>query len=293
MTWLPVVCAVLFACSTGYLLLSRHNAKAASNAMSPNAVNVHRFWSQVFVPGNPTNVVLDDAAIGLYQELTGRQIQLSEYFDRSYRRMLFSPLPGSSQLDQELADALLLKRQNSYENVALLPKIAHLADKSGSSTSVRFARDLSFRDMKGGNAILLGNGMSNPWIQPFEKHLTVQWNYDHATDAYYPVDSSATIPDRYRNSSDPTHPHESFASVAFLPNLGGNGNVLIISGTGGTSIGAALDYLSDEEAMAQLRSHLPGHNSSTFPYFEVLLRVENRNSLRRLTTALFYRQPQS
>jgi len=43
-------------------------------------------WSQIFQPAQQTDIVLDDASLGLYQELTGRSIGLSNYFDRDYLR---------------------------------------------------------------------------------------------------------------------------------------------------------------------------------------------------------------
>jgi len=68
--------------------------------------------------------------------------------------------------------------------------------------------------------------------------------------------------------------------------------VLIISGTGGAAVGAALDFLSDEPSVSQLRSRLPQSRTADFPYFEALLRVKSRSSSPRDTTIVVCRLPQ-
>lgn len=288
--WLPIAFAVFFICSTAFLLfLNRASVRRGRDLAVPPIVR--QFWSQIFLPGKPTAVVLDDAAVGVYQEITGQQIALSQYFDRSYLRIASPGDVPSKPLDSMLTGTLLLRRQSSYENVALLPKLANIAGEMQSSVNLRFARDFSFREVKGGNVILLGNSHSNPWIQPFESHLTLRWNWDPSTGAYYPIDSTASNPEKYRKATDPTIPPKSYTSIAFLPNLGGNGNVLIISGTGGTATNAALAFLSDDRDLQQLQSMFPEHSGQGFPYFEILLKVENRNSLRRGVTIVISRHP--
>lgn len=72
--------------------------------------------------------------------------------------------------------------------------------------------------------------------------------------------------DKFRFGADELEARKGYANVAFLPNLGGAGNVLIISGTGGAAVSAALDFLNDETAMLQLRSRLKVLDREVFPY---------------------------
>ncbi|HJZ97873.1 MAG TPA: helix-turn-helix domain-containing protein, partial [Candidatus Solibacter sp.] len=55
-------------------------------ATANRGATVQGFWTQVYRGGASTDIVLDDAALGLYQELTGKNLALSDYFDRSYMR---------------------------------------------------------------------------------------------------------------------------------------------------------------------------------------------------------------
>ena len=80
--WALAALSVLLACSTAYLLATR--PAPGIGVAAPHAPTVRLFWSQVFRPGRPTDVVLDDATVALYQEMTGKPLSSSEYSDKSY-----------------------------------------------------------------------------------------------------------------------------------------------------------------------------------------------------------------
>jgi hypothetical protein len=149
--------------------------------------------------------------------------------------------------------------------------------------------------LKADNAILLGNTGSNPWIEPFESHMSLQWKFDSLIGAYYPLDSTAQSGEgsKYHATGHRTEPREGYATVSLLPNLSGTGKVLIISGTGGAAVSSALDFLSDQHSLSELRSLLPKNNSADFPYFEALLRVKSRNTLPRDTEIVICRAPKA
>jgi hypothetical protein len=139
---------------------------------------------------------------------------------------------------------------------------------------LRFARDYSFRELKSGSSILVGNGRTNPWVQPFEAKLGIRWQYDASNSVYYPVDTWGQMKS-YRPAG-PGSPHEGYCSISLLPNLGGTGNVLIVSGTGGSAMNTAADFLADDGAVSQLRAKLAGTT-----YFEALVRLTGRSTLPR------------
>ncbi len=267
--------AAIFACSTAFLLWR----PAPAVTSLPPAVK--DFWGSIFVPHQKADVVLDDAALGLYQEIDGRPIALSEYFDRSYLRRL---------REKPEASAILLKRQSSYANAGLLWQLSHTAAALNSDWAVHFARDYAFRELKANRSVLLGTGRSNPWIEPFENKIGIRWAFDSVTGNYYPVDSwaGADQAEKYRASGD--HP-DGYASVALLPNLGATGNVLIVSCTGGAATTSAGAFLVDEERMEQLRSKLPAGKSGEFPQFAALLKFTSHSRLPKDVEIVFCRTP--
>jgi hypothetical protein len=284
--WLALV-AGLFACSTGYLLL-RPTPVTNWTTASRTSPTVTRFWSQIFHSDKPTDIVCDDAAIGLYQELTGRTISLSDYFDRSYLRNLSETSTPGNQTGS-LTDNLVLRRQTSFAGTSFAWKLLQIPGASQRPFALRFARDYSFRELKANNAVLVGNSRYNPWIEPFEPKLGIRWVFDKASAVYDPVDR-ANNPTTFQPRGNGDR-RDSYFSLALLPNLGGAGHVLIISGTGGSAINAGADFLADEPSVAALRAKLPASKEKAFPYFEALIKVKGRSSLPRDATIVICRPP--
>lgn len=267
--------ALLFACSTAFLWLRLRTLDTPRPAALPPAVR--EFWGSVFVPRQAADIVLDDAALGLYQELDGRPVGLSEYFDRSYLRRLGQPGQGSP-LAKEVASAMMLKRHTSYANVSLLGPLNKVALALNSDWTPHFARDYAFREVKSNRAVLLGNSRSNPWIEPFENRLGIRWNYDATSNSYYPIDSWNANGKTSDFRLGGEHP-DGYCSIALLPNLSGTGDVIILSATGGSATASAAAFLTDGARMAELRAKLRGGSGERFPYFEALLRIPSRSRL--------------
>lgn len=279
--------AILFAGLFAFQLVQSTNQKHGQSL--PNSVR--QFWSGIFQQNTPTSVVLDDASLDFYQEATGHSIALTEYFDRSY----FHPLEdaaAAAHLDPKLTHSFLLRRQSNFADVNLIEKFSLTAQAFGTNANIFFARDFSFRQARSGNMVLLGTRQSNPWIQSFDSYLAIRWRFDPTSESYYPIDSTASEANKFHLIADSTKAHESYASIAFLPNLAGTGNVLIISGTGGASVTSALDFLNDDTSMAQLRSRMDPQKTNAFPYFEVLLRIEKGGNLPRNASIVLIRKPQ-
>ena len=281
--WFLAATACLFACSTVYLLVS--GSRPASETLPPA---VHLFWAQVFQPSRPTDIVLDDAGVGLYQELTGRPLTLSTYFDRAYLSSLPETAAGAN-LDSQTASSIVLRRQSSFAGANFLWKLTHIGDIGQRPTLLRFARDYSFRELKANNAILLGNSRSNPWMEPFEARLGLRWIFDKATGNYFPVDSWNA--DKKYQPSEPGETRGGYCAISLLPNLGQAGNVLIMSATGGSAVSAGADFLADEASVAVLRRSLPAKQNGRFPPFEALIRVKGRSALPRDATIVICRPP--
>ncbi len=271
-----VVCALLFACSTVILLFRVQAPTSARASVSLSGTTVRLFWSQILRADRATDIVVDDGAVGLYQELTGHPLSLTEYYDRSYLRGI-PTFAAATGLDPQVLASMVLRRQSSFADTGFSWKLSQFAAAGGMRANLRFARDYSFRDLKANNAILLGNGRSNPWLQSFEPKLGIRWEFDKNEAVYYPVDSWQS--NRGFPTGQPGEAHEGYFSLALLPNLGGTGNVLLISATGGSASNAAADFLADERSLSELRKQLPGTKDRSFPPFEALIKAKGRSSI--------------
>ena len=269
-----------------FLRLERIKSETATVAVI-NGEAVKQFWGEVFQEKVTTDVVMDDASLSLYEETTGKPVPIGEYFDRSYLRTL----PGGPQApghDSDWLNQLLIRRQSNYADASVVWKLAQMAFALHSDAHIDFARDLSYRQMKSDNLVLLGTPTSNPWIQIFEKSLTLHWSYDPAGKVYYPVDTTAQGQEARYKAMDESKTREGYATVAVLPNLGGSGNTLILSGTGGAALDGALDWLMAESSIEQLQAHLPKRAEGP-EYFEALLKIEKGTDRLRSVTIVVSR----
>jgi hypothetical protein len=266
-------CALVFA-ATSLTLILRGPVRVAV-AKGPT---LRLFWRQILHADRATDVVVDDAAVALYQELSGHPISLNEYFDRSYLRSL-PATAAVAGLDADALTSMLLRRQSSFADTSFAWKLMQFAGSLNARPNLRFARDYSFRDLKANNAILLGNDRSNPWVQPFGEQLGIRWEFDRGGGVYYPVDVKQ--PGRSFRPEKPGEAHEGYFSLALARNLGGTGTVLLVSATGGSATNAAADFLADEGALRDLRVRLSALASQEFPPFEALVRAQGRSASMR------------
>jgi len=289
--WLLGAAVVVFAAATAFLLIKPRQAQRAADEQAAHPI-VHLFWSQVIRPDRPTDIVLDDASVGLYQDLTKRRVPLNDYYDRSYLRKL----PESADADvlnRSAAASVLIRRYASYAAVAPLWKLFQVFETERGQPSVQFARDYSFHALKTNNTILLGGSQSNPWVEPFEDRLGLRWEFDRDLESAYPIDVWANESERSR-----FHPvaqageiREGYCAISLLSNLGATGNALLISATGGSTMAACSEFLTNEQAVSALHQRLPGSSDTLFPPFEALLRIKGRSTQPRDISVVLSRPP--
>jgi hypothetical protein len=154
---LAIVCALLVIGSMVVLLVRGTVPRSGAQA----GPTVLQFWSQILSANRATDVVVDDAAVALYQELTGHAISLDEYFDRSYLRTL-PAVAAAAGLDPRVATAMSLRRQSSFADMSFSWKLQQLAAGQGARTSLRFARDYSSSGFESGQRNPAGDGTVEP-----------------------------------------------------------------------------------------------------------------------------------
>ncbi|HKR28242.1 MAG TPA: hypothetical protein VJS11_12340 [Acidobacteriaceae bacterium] len=271
---IAITLALLFCGLSLYLLWTAGFTLRPSSATVPISPDVRQFWSGIFLPSGSATVVLDDASLDFYQQATGQTIPLGTYFDRSYLTSA-EKSTAASRLDPALAYSLMLRRQSSFAYSSLVWNMAQIAADLHASATVQFARDLNFRQVKSGNVVLLGNPQSNPWIQAFDPRVSIGWLFDPQNQIYYPYDKQApsTQRDQFRAAGDDSHPRIGYATISYLPNLSGSGNALLLTATGGSAMGVAMDFLNDQQSMNTLLERLHAGHAARFPYFEALLKT--------------------
>jgi hypothetical protein len=200
-------------------------------------------WSAVFERGRRTNIVMGDTSLVILEEIARQDALLEDYAGTSYPQRLIDTVP-----DGPLRSALRLISGFQYTSMVTANAASHMlkiADRSGVEASLRFPRDLSVRDFKSDNFILIGGKPAIPWVQLFEPDTNFVLMRDDATRALYFLNRVPRAGEQttYRSTGERDRSQETFALLALVPNAQGTGNVLLLNGPTTESIEAAAEFL--------------------------------------------------
>src|SRR4051794_123605 len=150
---------------------------------------------------------------------------------------------------------------------------AGLSDRGGGSAalSVVIARDFRMRELNRDNTVLVGYGVSNPWIQVFEPSLSFRLENDGEHNRTMVVNREPRAGEEARYYlADPTrvNPAQGYAVVAFLRNPTQSGNVLIVSGADVPGTEVAIRFLMTDTTWRTFAERIS--RSADTPFFEVV-----------------------
>jgi hypothetical protein len=229
------------------------------------------FWSQMFAPDQRTTIVLADSNLVVWQGLMKQSIGLAEYLSGDYR----TTVPPTATPFQRDVLQVARGRYTSMIDVEMVQYFSQISQLEKGKLDVRYARDLRPNDLKQGNIILSGAPEANPWVQLFEHDMNFVFSYDRAN-------QKTSVLNRAPQGSEPQQwdstihdkQHHVYGVVAYLPNLSGNGNVLILEGTTIAGTESALDFVSDDSQLLPFLKQLR-RPDGRLTHFEVLLGTNN------------------
>lgn len=226
----------------------------------------HLLWAALF--GGPANsyIVPSDAGFNLLEDLSRRPVPLAAYIAGSYQEM---PLAG---VDPHSAEDLRTQQLTPFVDLQIAAAFSHLIEDNPQRVFIRFPRDLRLDDLKNANAVIIGSVGSNPWAAIAESNANFRI-------ADRPGMEGATIlnmkPQPGEAASYASHwnepAHETFALIAFLPNLSGNGHLLVLEGLDVAGTQAAAEMLLHPSAIDSILKSATRPDGS-LRNFEVLLR---------------------
>ncbi len=232
----------------------------------------HPLWSQIFVAEQRTLAVPGDSGMVMWEGLVGRSVGLAEYLNGDYRTNL---LPRTPTPVQDAAVELGSRRYTSIVDLEVAKSLSQLAQSAQSKLEVRYARDVRPNDLKQGNVILVGAAEANPWVELFEHNMNFVFFNDRVRGIFSVLnrDPKGAEP-RQWDSAYKDAQHRVYAVVAFLPNLAGNGNALILEGTSMAGTESAWDFVSDDSQLLPFLKQIR-RADNTLPHFEVVLGTNN------------------
>lgn len=269
------ILCVLLAAACGVLTyeFNRHAATAAA------AVNGNPPWplSQVFDIRHQTVMIVADSNYGMFRILTSQPGSLDQYLRREFLQGTAGPKPGGA--DARLTEYISNSTLTSFADVADVAALLNLAGSMQKRVSIRYPRDLGMRDLDHDNYIFIGSPASNPWVSLFQSKLNFRESEGIVGNSAKAFVNTSPLPGekaRYEGLRWTGTMGEDYATIALLPNVTHDGNVLTLQGLQQEGTEAAGRFLADAEGRRQLKIALgipPSSESlSESIWFEALIR---------------------
>ena len=237
--------------------------------MEPFSDSTKPLWTALF--GGPENcyIVPSDAGFNILEDLSHRPLPLANYMKGGYLDM---PLP---QIDDHSSEDLRTQQFSSFTDMQIVTALTRLPEFNPERAIVRFPRQLQLDDLKDANVILLGSMSSNPWAAIAESSANFRIVNDAAMQAATIVNTKPKPGEAASYQSHWNEPsHETYAIIAYLPNLGGSGHILLLQGLDVAGTQAAAETLMHPEAIASVLRKATRPDGS-LRSFEILLRARS------------------
>jgi len=266
---LPALTAVLaITCA----LLLAWNVRLSRMQAGPERPALQQLWSRLFSPRRATDIVLADSNLSLLQDLLRKPLTPQAYFRSEYFDADAAATLGPA--GRRALEVLMSRRYTSMAEVQTLRRLLLLNRDSNREFNIHFARDFSPEDLKTSNVVLVGSKRSNPWVRLFEDDLNFRFDHDEQTGLAVIFNKHPKPGEARTYTSQGGSPTlVSYGVVAFIPNLSGTGNILLIAGAGMHATEAAGEFVTNEEWFAGLMRSIGAKSGKPLPYFEVLLKT--------------------
>jgi hypothetical protein len=229
-------------------------------------------WAALFDGSAPTYIVPADAGLNLLEDLSHRPVTLANYIDGGYAQLT---LPS---FDPHSADDLRTQHFTSFVDLQIIASLTRLPEFNPQRAILRFPRDLRLDDLRNANAVIIGSVGSNPWASIAEANANFRIEYRAG------MQSATIVNSRPQAGESPTYvshwdepAHETFALIAFLPNLAGSGRLLLLEGLDVAGTQAAAEAIFHPDAMDAILHRATRPDGSLRP-FEILLRSTSIHS---------------
>jgi hypothetical protein len=239
--------------------------------------SVAELWSEILNASPDTDVVMSDPAIGMLQSLSKKSFTSRDYFSRAYVAQL-----QSVDLSPDMHSALNLLVTSNLGNTdefTLARRILAL-DPFGKKIHLYNAHNYMPELIQKDNVILIGAQRSNPWDDLFESRINF----------FIQPETNGLVINRSPVSGEQkTYTHTDsvdYCVVAYFPNPGRNGSVLLVESTKSEALEGAGNFLLSEDQLSTFKRML---HVGKLSYFEVLLKVSSVSGVPVVTTIEAYR----
>jgi hypothetical protein len=242
------------------------------------------FWGNFLRHRQQTDIVLPDDSLSVIEDLVHHPISLGDYLNRNYMREIQSSdlsADRKSDLDQIYSHNLITFGgvRAAQQMLAQIPV--------ASATHLTLSRYYVADAIKKNNVILIGGKKANPWVHLFDDQINFVTDFDNSGSQAFVANLHPKAGEQptYATSHDP-NALVGYSVIAYLPNPSRTANAIILAGTDSDATDAAAEFLTSEEDMEGFQNKL---HASTFPYFEILLKISRLSGTSLRSEVIAYR----
>ncbi len=231
----------------------------------------HLLWGRLFTGDQPTRIVLGDSGLVLFHAVARTHVSLHDYLNNDYTQQVPYLEWDHQPVDPKLADFLLHRRYTSMADAMTLAHLLRLPEAVPERTLVNYSRDMHAEDFYSSNLIIIGAQEAVPWLDLFENHMDFVFSLEGAEKHSAFLNRHPHMGERMDyNSYTPETKAKVYGVIAFLPNLRGTGNALILEGLSMVGTEAAIDLAIDDTKLLPILKTIRRPDGS-LPHFEMLI----------------------
>jgi hypothetical protein len=269
-SWAPWAVAAGLAAACG-LLVSQNMALRSGEARSSHFAILP--WSELAAPGASVILVPADVNFTFYKSVVHADQPLTVYTSQPWLEGIARSVPSISDLSRMTL--------TSIADASISARIGSVLQHGGSSVSVRSGRTIQVGDLKSDKSvILLGSAYANPWVALMNDHLNFRIEYDPVLEKQICTNVSPRSGEspKYVGTAHTPEPGIAYATISLLPNLSGDGLVLVIAGTNMEGTEAAGELVTDLPRLAGVLRSRGIDPTAKVRQFELLMRLNHMNS---------------
>jgi hypothetical protein len=267
-----VACTLLVAAYSAALISLTWFAADRVGAPRHVTQTANPFWRTMLEGPSNTYIVLPDAGLNLLEDLSRHPMQLADYIKGGYLQL---PL---TQFDRHSATDMRTEQVTAFADVQIVADLSRRPEFDPRRVFLRFPRDLRLDDLKNANAVIIGSVGSNPWAALAADSANFSIVYSDDMRGATIVNRKPLAGEAASYASHWSEPaHDTYAVIAFLPNLRGDGHLLLLEGLDVAGTQAAEEAILDPNIITPILERSTQQDGS-LRHFEMLLRSRSIQS---------------
>ena len=268
--WAPWVIVAGLAAACTLLVNQNMELRSAQTRIAPLAILP---WSELAASGASITLIPADVNFAFYKSVVHADQPLTVYTGQPWLEGIANRVPSISDLSRMTL--------TSIADAAIAARIGGVLRHGGCSISVRSGRTTQVGDFKSDRSvILLGSAYANPWVGLMNDHLNFRIEYDPVLAKQVCMNASPRPGESstYVGTAHTPEPGIAYATISLVPNLSGDGFVMIIAGTNMEGTEAAGELVTDLPRLASVLRSQGIAPTAKVRQLELLMRVNHMNS---------------